>query len=260
MDNDNRAGYGRIGFTVFAGALALAAALIYLAGVGSGKKELLVETYYDHPVSGLSVGSAVNMRGVKVGEVKEIAFTSVVYEGLTDERDSQRVSIVISIDLKYGFNRSPEEAGYWIGLHVKRGLRATIASNAVTGMSRVEFNIVPNSVPPDKPAWTPRHLLIPPQPSLMEDMSDSITKALHQFNQTDFKSVWSNVSSVAESAATITRDVSELVARERLAVGAILRNVESASASLDELSEKLKRNPSLLLRENDPEPLPETAR
>ena len=138
------------------------------------------------------------------------------------------------------------------------GIRATIASNAVTGMSRVEFNIPDNPAPPAKLTWKPKHYQIPPQPSLMENMSVSLAKALHRFNQTDFQSVWSNVSSVAASSAKIAGDVSAMMDRERVAIYAILDNISAATGSLDELVEKLKQNPSLILRENDPDPLYET--
>ena len=66
MANDNRPRYARIGFVVLLGALATAGALVYLGGFERGDMQYLVESYYDNPVSGLSVGSSVNVRGVKV--------------------------------------------------------------------------------------------------------------------------------------------------------------------------------------------------
>ena len=74
MANDNHTSYRRIGFAVFSGAIAIVLSLIYLGGIRGRGDEILVETHYDKPVSGLSVGSVVNFRGVKVGEVREISF------------------------------------------------------------------------------------------------------------------------------------------------------------------------------------------
>ena len=76
----NHANYGKIGFTVILGIAATVAVLIYLGGVGANSDILYAETYYDNPVTGLSVGSDVNLRGVKVGEVREISFIGSEYE------------------------------------------------------------------------------------------------------------------------------------------------------------------------------------
>ena len=259
MASDNHANYGRIGLTVFLGAIALAVTLIYIAGIGSRNNEFLVETYYDNPVSGLSVGSAVNFRGVKIGEVREISFASAVYEDseLTPS-DFQRVIIVMALDCRRLDICSSDEAEEVVRAFIAAGIRATIASNAVTGMSRVEFNIPPHPRPQDVLTWKPRYLQVPPQPSLMENLSLSLTKTLNTFNRMDLDGAWSNIASVAESSATLTKEVSEFVSAEKMALATIFRNIGDASESVSALAETLKDNPSLLLRENDPEPLPET--
>ena len=259
MAKDNHANLGRVGFTVFIGAIAIAIALIYIAGIGDKANEFLIETYYDYPVSGLSVGSAVNFRGVKIGEVREISFASAIYDEdeITPE-DYQRIIIVMALDCRKLDVDSTENMRRISRRYGVAGLRATIASNAVTGMSRIEFNIPDDPVPPAKLAWKPRYYQIPPQPSLMENLSSSLANALHQFNKTDFKSVWSNISAVAESSAQVTKEVSDFIRTEKVGMSIIVRNIQEASDSVDELAETLKNNPSLLLRKNDPEPLSET--
>jgi len=258
MARDNHANYGRIGFTVFIGMLALAIALIRLAGVAARDRVFMVETYYDHPVSGLSVGSAVNFRGVKIGEVREIEFVGAVYDDdQMNSNDFQRVIIVMALDCKR-LDLDSDEAENVIRKFIGAGIRATIASNPVTGMSRVELNIPKEPAPPAKHSWKPRYLQIAPQPSLMEDISTSLTKALVQFNRTDFKGVWSNVASVAESSSQVAQDVNEFIRSERPVMSEIVRNISEASASVGQLAEMLKNNPSLILRENDPDRLPET--
>ena len=67
MANENHASYAKVGLTVVAGVAAIIGTLIYIGGVKDTGGEILIETCYDKPVSGLSVGSAVNFRGVKVG-------------------------------------------------------------------------------------------------------------------------------------------------------------------------------------------------
>ena len=259
MASDNHANYGRIGLTVFLGALALAVTLIRLAGVGNRNNEYLVETYYDHPVSGLSVGSAVNFRGVKIGEVREISFASAVYEDneLTSN-DFQRVIIVMALDCRRLDVCSYDEAEEVVRAFVSAGIRATIASNAVTGMSRVEFSIPPNPSPVAELTWKPRYLQVPPQPSLMENLSVSLTRTLNTFNRMDLDGTWSNIAVIAESSAKLTKDASDFLRTEKAGLTATLRNVEEASEDVSELVESLKANPSLLLRGRDAETLPET--
>ena len=259
MASDNHASYGRIGFTVFLGAIALAVALIYIAGIGDRDNEILVETYYDHPVSGLSVGSAVNFRGVKIGEVREISFASAVYDDFElTSNDFQRVILVMALDNRRLDLGSASEAESVIRKFVSSGVRATIASNAVTGMSRVEFSIPPNPAPAAKLTWVPRHLQVPPQPSLMENLSLSLTRTLNMFNRMDIDGAWSNISAIASSTAELTKDVGDFVRAEKMGMAAIVRNIGDASESVSALADTLKNDPSLLLRKNDPEPLPET--
>ena len=259
MASDNHANYGRIGFTVFLGAVALAIALIYIAGIGDREHECLVETYYDHPVSGLSVGSAVNFRGVKIGEVREISFATAVYDDYElSSNDFQRVIIVMALDGRRLDLGPDDRISDVVRRFVSTGVRATIASNAVTGMSRVEFSIPVNPRPLEKLAWTPRYLQVPPQPSLMENLSLSVTRTLNMFNRMDIASAWSNIAAIASSTATLTSDVRDFIRAEKMSLAAIFRNVGDASESVSSLAETLKNDPSLLLRKNDPEPLPET--
>ena len=70
----NQANYAKIGFAVAAGVAALVATLVYLGGALGKGDVIYAESYFDTQVSGLSVGSAVNLRGVKVGEVRAISF------------------------------------------------------------------------------------------------------------------------------------------------------------------------------------------
>ena len=76
MANDNHTSYRRIGFAVFSGAIAIVLSLIYLGGIRGRGDEILVETHYDKPVSGLSVGSVVNFRAARSPERKDAVAVS----------------------------------------------------------------------------------------------------------------------------------------------------------------------------------------
>lgn len=262
MSADNKPKYTAIGFTVVLAVAAIVAALIYLGGFAGKSSSVLVESYYDYPVNGLSPGSDVNFRGVKIGEVKNIKLSGP-RAGDIKTVDAQRVRILMSINLrKIGIYEDPsdERCRLVIEDFVRRGLRATVSSSGITGLSRVELNILDDPAPMAKLAWRPRYPVIPPAPSLMEGFSDAATRLVNQLNKMDFMSLWSNVSSVATSAARLTGNVDMLIESQRSGVESIVRNIEESTQKLSEFVQKLKDNPSLLLRETDPEELPETSR
>jgi len=263
MASDNHARYSRIGFVVVAGAVAIAATLVYLGGFHDKDSEFLIETYYDDPVSGLSVGSPVNMRGVKIGEVRSISFAFDTYcDCGATTADYQRVDIVMACRKDVFGAGEADEAMIRasVGDRVARGLRATVVSSGITGLSRIELNALENPPPCADLGWRPRYPLVPPSPSLFESLSVAATKLLNRMKKMDFVQVWSNVNRTADSAARTAANLDAMVDSQRAGIASIVRNVEDVTASLKTLSEDLRQNPSLLLRENDPRPLPETAR
>ena len=261
MANDNKPRYARIGLVVLLGAVATAGALVYIGGFERGDMEYLVESYYDKPVSGLSVGSAVNFRGVKVGEVRDITMVRPRSADFS-VADIQRIRMLLSLDLRrMGYRTRPEEDEIrrMMESYVDHGLRATVSASGVTGLSRIELNMRDDPPPAAQLSWKPRHVVIPPAPSLMEGFADAATRVMNQMNKMDFESVWSNVQSIAESTARLTANADSLVEGQRAAVGSIVQSVGDAAERLGELARRLEENPSLLLRPADPEPLPETS-
>lgn len=261
MASDNKPHFVIVGFTVLIGVAATIAALIYLGGFGGHDMEMLVESYYDKPVSGLSVGSAVNFRGVKIGEVRDIMLVRPK-TGDFSPADIQRVRILMALNLRrLGFLERPDEAELrqMMDTLIEQGLRATVASSGITGLSRIELNMVPNPPPVARLTWIPRLPLIPPAPSLIDSFSDVATRVMGQINKMDFASVWTNVQSIAESTAHIMDNVDTLIESQKSNLGEMMQNMNEASARIEALSQRLEENPSLLLRPADPEPLPETA-
>ena len=95
---------------------------------------------------------------------------------------------------------------------------------------------------------------------MFENFSDTMAKLMRQLNSMDFVAAWSNVASVAESSANIAANVDELVDDGKAGIESIVRDMEEAATRVRELATDLRENPSLLLRPNDPDPLPETKR
>ncbi len=258
MADSIHANYAKIGFAVVAGTLAIIGTLIYLGGFGGQKDIIYAETYSEIPVTGLSVGSDVNMRGVKVGEVKEVSFIGSEYTEAA-EADSSKIYILMALTTTKMRLTEDDDPVEILQALVRKGLHATVTSSGVTGLSKMELNFPKTEIEDQKISWEPRYVCIPPAPSILENFSDTLTKFMTQLNKIDVVTVWSNVSSVTASAASITENVDELVDGVKAGVASVVRNVDEASTELKELSAELKSNPSLLLRSSDPEPLPETA-
>ena len=85
MADSIHANYGRIGFAVVAGTLAIIGTLVYLGGFGGRSDIVYAETYSDNAVTGLSVGSDVNMRGVKIGEGAHVKNCIIMQDGVIEE-------------------------------------------------------------------------------------------------------------------------------------------------------------------------------
>ena len=252
----NKANYAAIGLTVVLGVVATVGTLVYLGGVGESETPFYAETYTSESVSGLSVGSVVNFRGVKVGEVKEIDFVSNKYSTSTpgsSRADFQRVYILMAFPRAQLGKREAMVADM-----VGHGLRATLTASGITGLSRIELNIAKDAPPAETPPWRPEHLYIPSAPSLMANFSDSAAKLMSGINSIDVASVCSNASAAVRSAAMAANGIRAMVDSLKCGVDGVAESVSDAADYLRDLARELRSNPSLLVRERRAAPLEET--
>lgn len=257
----NKASYGKIGFTVLIGVIAIVGALIYLGGV-SGKNDLIyAETYYEKSVSGLSVGSPVNFRGVKIGEVSDIGFVGSEYDvrGATNHMVFVRMAFTAK-DLGYRFRPDIEAQDIMKRFVDRMSLRATVTASGITGLSRIELDLQTN-VAPMRISWTPRNALyIPPAVSLLDSFSDSATKVMNQINRMDLERTWENINNSVQALSKTAEGAQTLMETRRADIEKLTGDLTDAVSSIRDLAEEVKANPSLLIRERVPAPLPETSR
>jgi len=260
MADDNKASYAKIGFTVFIGAIATVVALVYLGGLRGKGNVVYGETYFDKSVSGLAVGSPVNFRGVKIGTISSIDFVGDEYDVPVQYRHLICVRMAMPCD-NLGFDACPNNPfeGDAQKAIDTMSLRATISSSGITGLSRIEIDIQTN-VPPRVIAWKPKCLYIPPAVSLMENFSDAATKVMNQINKMDIAAVWSNINASVQSLAKMTEGAQAVLESRRGDVDKLAGDITETISSIRGLSSELKDNPSLIIRERIPTPLPETKR
>ena len=257
MANDNHANYARIGGFIIFGIVLILITLAWLGGAGGKKNEFLAETFFSNDVSGLDVGSAVNLRGVRVGSVKRISFLGAVYDVASHE-DRRKIHVLLALDKRLFRVNQTENPQKTLEGFVSRGLHATVSSSGVTGLSHIELNFPKGKVVDEKIAWTPENVTIPPAPSILQSAADSATQILDQINRMDLLAAWTNIVGTLENANSTLASLGTLLESNGGNVGEILDNLRETSASLRDFANDIKSNPSLLIRSNDPDRLQES--
>lgn len=259
MSSGNRASYSKIGFAIVAGVVATVVALVWLGGVRGSRHAIFVETYYDREVSGLSVGSPVNFRGVKIGEVREVDFVGNRYEAKGD--DNLRIYILMALDsrkLSYYADEGISVEDTIPYLVRSRGLYATVTPSGITGLSRIECNLDAHVAPPETYPWEPEHPVVPRKISLMDNFSDAATRIVNQVNAMDLVSVWSNVNASVETLADVLRTAKGVADECGGEVERAVRRAAEAAEEIRDFASEVRANPASLLHDRPPQPLDET--
>ncbi len=182
-----KANYFKVGLFVLI-ALALLVTGIVILGAGYiGRSVVHFETYFNESVSGLTVGSIVELRGVRVGEVKEISFLREVYDLPPNDPNARGVVRVVFAAYPGRTSKSSptDFSSRWLR-SVDRGLRVRLSSNIITGQAILAGTYVdPNRYPPMKPTWTPQHPYIPAIQSELTGIKDSVDRVLTKLEQLD---------------------------------------------------------------------------
>jgi ABC-type transporter Mla subunit MlaD len=217
-------------FTLFGLGL-LVAGILAFGTWSSFEKKSLFETYVPGDVSGLSVGSAVEFRGVRVGKVTHIGFSWNEYQ------DSQPGSVVVVFELKDDVFVTPLGNGWHGQLQaaIDRGLRARLKAQGVTGTCIVSLEYLdPAEYPVMQFSWTPRRTFIPSAPGLFGDLLVSLQRALHRLDHLDVTAL-NQMAQVDLKSAGRVLDKVERVDFENLSTNAaaLLQQIRGSTAKLD---------------------------
>jgi len=204
----------KLGVFVLAGFVILSAGLF---GFGAGsyfQKTTVVETYLLGNVDGLSVGSPVTLRGVRVGKVSRIDFSWNVYE----QAEPRYVLVDFEVRNSVAPTISGQAMGERVQAEVRKGLRARVNPQGFTGSSLLSLEYVdPAEYPPLPFRWQPRHLYIPSAPSQFGEVLTSLRKTLNNVAQVDVRALTGCFERDLDSAATLMdRLEHDLSAAEKL--------------------------------------------
>jgi ABC-type transporter Mla subunit MlaD len=172
----------KLGLFTLSGLLLLAAGLLAFGARSYFVRTSVFETYVVGEVPGLAVGSPVELRGVRVGKVRKINFSWNEYE----ETDPSYV--VVEFDMRDDVTPLPPGVARKEMLEsaIKRGLRARLKSQGITGTSLLSLEYLnPTQNPAARVPWTPKHPYIPAAPGQLGELLASIEKSLHNFERLD---------------------------------------------------------------------------
>lgn len=206
-----QANYFKIGlFILIALGVLLVAVVIFGAGVFE-KDKVLFETYFDNSVHGLSVGSPVEARGVRIGQVERIAFVSDLYPALIDEGAvssyERYIAVVVSVDAEFMGQASSVQTREKLEQLIDQGLRIRFAAEILTGLGYLEAEFLdPNRFEPLEIGWTPERIYIPSAPGELTTLKDSVDKILYKLEKIDVQQIGLTVQELLGSLHTAVAD------------------------------------------------------
>ncbi len=184
--------YFKIGvFVILAVVLLLVAVVIFGSGL-LGQDALKFETYFNESITGLTTGSHVEFRGVRIGQVETITFAGGTYN--VPREDGQLsvfepyVRVVFSVPRRNMPQFAAEDTIAVLDQMIARGLRVRVTSNILTGQAFLEANYLdPDRFPVLEVPWTPEYAYIPSAPSELTTLKDSLDKIFVRLEEIDFE-------------------------------------------------------------------------
>jgi ABC-type transporter Mla subunit MlaD len=190
----------KVGTFVLAGLALILTGLVVFALRRNVEPTYEFETYVEDNVDGLSVGSAVKLRGVIVGSVTGIGFSWKEYPPGNPRCVVIRFSIARS--------RSPilsggDEDGQ-LNERLEKGLRAVVQGEGITGNSilALKYRTDPSRYPPMEFPWKPKSFYIPSAPSEFNQVLAAVNNTLASVEKIDFEAI-------GKSVELVGRDVHE---------------------------------------------------
>ncbi|MEK7469962.1 MAG: MlaD family protein [Planctomycetota bacterium] len=260
----SKSAYFRIGVFVIAAVLVGSAGLIMLGSGAFKEKGIIVETYLDEAVSGLSKGSPVKYRGVEVGAVESVGFAYQTYgEGSSGESftESGRFVVVRMTISRAAFtdqNRIARDPREVVEKEIKRGLRVRLATQGISPVAYMEFDYfadkkagpdpdAPADPPPGeiKPLWIPEHIYIPSVPSTANRLTMQAESVVNSLADAKIDVVARDVDlAILEVTRLIKEDLTPALKNVNAAIadlGPTFRNVGTASEELAPLLKNVRQ-------------------
>ncbi|WP_018937737.1 MULTISPECIES: MlaD family protein [unclassified Thioalkalivibrio] len=248
----------RLGLFILGGLAALVAALLILTAGNLLRPSVQIETYMDSSIQGLEIGAPVKFRGVNIGEVTDLTFTSVVYESDVAPRDRKRYVMVRARLYPDRFAASAQEGEFRIDVFqtlIDAGLRVRMAAQGITGMNYLEADFAdPGAHPPLTHDWEPEAVYIPSSPSTAMQFLEYAESFLRRLEELDIEGVVDNLTNLLVTVDSTIGDLDT----ERLAgqAGEMIEELKATTRTANRVMESVER----LVEHPDTQALPSETR
>jgi phospholipid/cholesterol/gamma-HCH transport system substrate-binding protein/paraquat-inducible protein B len=269
-----------VGLFVFVGIALIFGFVILLAGRSMFRTPVVFETYFDEPVTGLEVGSAVKVRGVPLGSVSRIDFVRNAYElpQRTQLAEGQLVLVEMKLIPPEGEQRDEEARLQRLNNLIERGLRLRLSTQGITGVSFIQADFLdPEIHPPMEIFWTPRNIYVPSAPSTLQSISSAAERIFRRLEDTDVEGLLNNLDGLIVGlkgqvdqmdAGQVRRDLVEFIAElrgtnarlqrtldgTRYDLEVAVENLRVTSENLRDLTDTAREYPSYLILGEPPKP------
>jgi ABC-type transporter Mla subunit MlaD len=230
-----QANYFKLGVFILAATAVFVAIVLALSAGALFKATVTVETYFNESVQGLDIGSAVKYRGVQIGRVTQIDFTSRKYEQDLRPQDRKQYVMVEAELWPEVIDAKGERDEARLEDMIRGGLRARLAPLGITGTAYLEIDYVdPEANPPLEITWKPENPYIPSSPSTYNRIVSGAQSFLAKLDQTDIEGTLRSIGVLVQS---INAKVEELPV-ESLGkdAHAMLREVRAAARQVSALA------------------------
>ncbi|MCF6246157.1 MAG: MlaD family protein [Desulfobacula sp.] len=174
----------------------LGALFLIIFGAGQVfKKEILAETCFNESVQGLSIGSEVKYKGIKIGTVKTITSAARIYKTKSDY-----VLIIISLEKNISMGQTDGSAAYRMKTAVKDGLTVRLAFKGLTGVAYLETDYTEaNAQDHLNISWTPENTYIPSRQSSMKQYGDALNQILDNLAAINLEGITTNIATLLKT-------------------------------------------------------------
>ena len=160
----------KVGLFVVSGLVLALLAIVYLGVAGLRRDHVTYHTFIDEPVQGLDVGSPIQFRGVKVGQVADI--------GIAPDRRRVHVSCALFAKNLRALGLADDD-GEELRMDVPADLRIQLVVQGITGLKALQIDFFdPKAYPaPELPFRVPE-TYIPAAPSMLNKLGASVSNAV----------------------------------------------------------------------------------
>lgn len=244
----SKAHYFRIGlFALFMLALLVAGLILVNADVFRGDR-ILIETYLDESVQGLTTGTALLNRGVAIGRIEKITFVTQEYRDQLKpnspefDKFNRYVMLIMSVEKKHFSYISDDltKIEAEIRNQVGNGLRLKLSFQGITGIALIEADYMdPVRNPPLAVPWKPRNIYIPSAKSLITNFTQAVDSVFQRLEKVDFPGLFAQMETTMKTIQTNVEEAKLTEVRQ------------SAMELMDQLNKTLHHADSIL-KSSDP--------